>query len=84
MERQRVDAGTLTLDAVSSEDDRGACTDINYDPLVLPPGIEASDDPLLSARSAAYSRSFTLRAKEKARKAPSAVTVQEVRAGGKS
>jgi catalase len=84
MERQRVDAGTLTLDAVSSEDGRGACTDINYDPLVLPPGIEASDDPLLSARSAAYSRSFTLRAEEKARKAPSAVTAQEVRAGGKS
>jgi catalase len=83
LERQRVDAGTLTLDAVSSEDDRGACTDINYDPLVLPPGIEASDDPLLSARSAAYSRSFTLRADEKARKAPSAVTAQQVRAGGK-
>jgi catalase len=83
-ERQRVDAGTLTLDAVSSEDGRGACTDINYDPLVLPPGIEASDDPLLSARSAAYSRSFTLRAEEKASKAPSAVTAQEVRAGGKS
>ncbi|MEA3108753.1 MAG: catalase [Gammaproteobacteria bacterium] len=84
MERQRVDAGTLTLDAVSSEDGRGACTDINYDPLVLLPGIEASDDPLLSARSAAYSRSFTLRAEEKARKAASAVTTQEVRAGGKS
>lgn len=83
LERQRVDAGTLTLDAVSSEDDGGACTDINYDPLVLPPGIEASDDPLLSARSAAYSRSFTLRAEEKARKAPSAVTAQQLRAGGK-
>jgi len=65
MERQRVDAGTLTLDAVSSEDGPGACTDINYDPLVLPPGIEASDDPLLSARSAAYARSFTLRAEER-------------------
>jgi catalase len=51
MERQRVDAGTLTLDTVSSEDGPGACTDINYDALVLPPGIEASDDPILSARS---------------------------------
>jgi catalase len=38
----------------------------------------------LSARSAAYSRSFTLRAEEKARKAPSAVTAQEARAAGKS
>jgi len=83
-ERQRVDAGTLTLNAISSEDAGGACTDINYDPLVLPPGIEASDDPLLSARSAAYARSFTVRAEEKARKAPSAVTPQEVHAGGKS
>ena len=83
MERQRVDAGTLTLDAASSEDGRGTCTDINYDPLVLPRGIEASDDPILSARSAAYARSFTLRAEEKDRKAPSAVTAQEVRAGGK-
>ena len=83
-ERQRIDAGTLTLDAVSSEDGGGACTDINYDPLVLPAGIEASDDPLLSARSAAYARSFTLRAGEQARKAASAVTAQEVRAGGKS
>jgi catalase len=84
IERQSVDAGTLTLDAASSEDGPGACTDINYDPLVLPPGIEASDDPILSARSAAYARSFTLRAEEKARKAPSAVTPQELRAGGKS
>jgi catalase len=81
-ERRRVDAGTLVLESVSSEDAPGACTDINYDPLVLPAGIEASDDPLLSARSAAYARSFTLRAEEKANKAASAVTVQEVAAGG--
>jgi catalase len=84
MQRQRINAGTLTLDAVSSEDEGGACTDINYDPLVLPAGIEGSDDPLLSARSATYAGSFTLRAEEKARKTPSAVMPREVRAGGKS
>jgi catalase len=84
MERRRLDAGTVTLNATSSEDGPGTCTDVNYDPLVLPAGIEASDDPLLSARSAAYARSFTLRAEEKARKAPSAVTAQEVAAGGGS
>jgi catalase len=87
LERQRVDAGTLTLDEISSEDgSEGACLWITYDPLVLPPGIEASDDPILSARSAAYARSLTLRAEEKAEKPPSAVTPQEVRtilAGGK-
>jgi catalase len=50
--------------------------------LVLPSGIEPSDDPLLSARSAAYARSFTLRAGETQKKAPSSVTTQEVQAGG--
>ena len=34
---------------------------INFDPLTLPDGIVASDDPLLSARSAVYSQSFTRR-----------------------
>ena len=81
--RQQVDAGTVTIDHASSEDG-GRCTDVNYDPLVLPSGIEPSDDPLLSARSAAYARSFTLRAEEEHEKPPSAVTAQEVQAGGKS
>ena len=81
--RRQVDAGTVTIDHASSED-RGRCTDVNYDPLVLPSGIEPSDDPLLSARSAAYARSFTLRAEEQHEKPPSAVKAQEVQAGGKS
>jgi catalase len=81
--RRQIDAGTVTIDRASSEDG-GRCTDVNYDPLVLPSGIEPSDDPLLSARSAAYARSFTLRAGEEHEKAPSAVTAQEVQAGGKS
>jgi catalase len=81
--RQQIDAGTLTIDKASSEDN-GRCTAINYDPLVLPTGIEASDDPLLSARSAAYARSFTLRAEERQEKPPSAVKPEQVQAGGKS
>jgi catalase len=81
-ERQQVDAGTVTLDQVSSEE-TGRCTDVNYDPLVLPPGIEPSDDPLLSARSAAYSRSFTLRAAEKDEKSPSAITPADIKPRGK-
>ena len=85
--RQQIDAGTVTIDRASSEDG-GRCTAINYDPLVLPTGIEPSDDPLLSARSAAYAGSFTLRAEEDHEKPPSAVTPQEVQAevqaGGKS
>jgi catalase len=82
-DRRKIDAGTVTIDHASSED-RGRCTAVNYDPLVLPSGIEPSDDPLLSARSAAYARSFTLRAGEEHEKPPSAVTAQEVQAGGKS
>jgi catalase len=82
-DRQQIDAGTVTIDRASSEDG-GRCTVVNYDPLVLPAGIEPSDDPLLSARSAVYARSFTLRAEEEHEKPPSAVTPQDVQAGGKS
>ena len=81
--RQQIDAGTVTIDRASSEDS-GRCTAVNYDPLVLPSGIEPSDDPLLSARSAVYARSFTLRAEEQHEKPPSAVTPEDVQAGGKS
>jgi catalase len=71
-----VDAGTLTLDHVDSEE-ISLCRDINFDPLILPEGMAPSDDPLLSARSAVYSQSFTRRAGEK--KLPSAVRPSEVR-----
>jgi len=74
-DREHVDAGTLTLDQVEAEAP-GNCRDINYDPLVLPIGIAPSDDPMLSARSAVYSQSFTRRAGEK--KEPSAITPSEV------
>jgi catalase len=70
-ERERVDVGTLTLDRVESEE-TSAATSINFDPLVLPDGIAPSDDPLLSARSAVYSQSYTRRAGET--KPPSAIT----------
>jgi catalase len=71
-ERERIEVGILTVTALQTEAD-GNCRDINFDPLVLPSGIAASDDPLLSARSAAYSVSFTRRAREA--KSPSAVQI---------
>jgi catalase len=77
-DREQVDVGTLVLDRVES-DDTSAARDINFDPLVLPAGIAPSDDPLLSARSAIYSQSYTRRAGE--RKEPSAITPAEVRKG---
>jgi catalase len=74
-DRRQIDVGTLTIDHVESEETSPA-RDINFDPLILPNGIAASDDPLLSARSAAYAQSFTRREGE--RKDPSAVSSAEV------
>ena len=76
--RRQLNVGTLTLDRVES-DDISAARDINFDPLVLPDGIAPSDDPLLSARSAVYSQSYTRRAGEQ--KQPSAITPAEVGKG---
>jgi catalase len=73
--REQVDVGTLTLDSIESEATSPA-RDINFDPLILPAGMAPSDDPLLSARSAVYSQSFTRRAGEK--KEPSAIAPAEV------
>ena len=74
-DRRSVDAGLLTLDSVHT-DGRGNARDINFDPLVLPDGIEPSDDPLLSARSAVYAASYRRRTGETA--SPPAVQVDRV------
>jgi len=63
--RATVDAGTLTVQAAEPQAS-GPCRDVNYDPLVLPDGIEASDDPLPAARSAAYASSYLRRTSEEA------------------
>ena len=77
-EREQVDVGTLTLDKVES-DDNSAARDINFDPLVLPAGIAPSDDPVLSARSAVYSQSYTRRVGES--RQPSAITPADTSKG---
>lgn len=61
--RPRIVAGVLEITEASAQEG-GACNGINFDPLVLPRGIEASDDPILSARSAAYAESLRRRARE--------------------
>ena len=61
--RTQVDAGTLVIERDEPQID-GPCRDISFDPLTLPDGIEASDDPLLRARSAAYAESHERRVKE--------------------
>ena len=74
-DRRTVDAGVLTLTNIETEAP-GNARDVNFDPLVLPDGIEPSDDPLLSARSAVYAASYRARTGEP--KSPSAVQVDEV------
>jgi catalase len=71
-DREKIEAGTLTLTDIAAEA-LGNCRDVTFDPLILPAGIEASDDPLLSARSATYAQSF--RRREGEVKTPSAVAV---------
>lgn len=61
--RRQVDVGTLVVRQAQDEAS-GLCRDYSFDPLILPRGIEASDDPLLPARSAAYANSFDRRAAE--------------------
>ena len=72
-DRPHIDMGELIIDRVESEA-TGNCQDINFDPLVLPPGVAPSDDPIPFARSAVYSVSFRRRTAEA--KAPSAVANQ--------
>ena len=74
-DRRVVHAGVLTLDTVETEA-AGNARDVNFDPLVLPDGLEPSDDPILSARSAVYAASYRARSGEP--KSPSAVQVDEV------
>ena len=62
-QRRDIDAGTLVIEQVDGPE-QGACRDLNFDPLILPSGIEPSDDPILAARSAAYAVSFNRRSRE--------------------
>ena len=71
-DRQHVAVGTVVIQS-STAQATGACRDINYDPLVLPTGVQGSEDPILAARSAVYSVSFNRRERDIASgKAPAA------------
>jgi len=62
-DRRTIDAGTLVARQIEAEPN-APCRDINFDPTVLPTGIQTSDDPFPAARSAAYSVSFNRRTAE--------------------
>jgi len=74
--RRVINAGTLTLTTIATEE-AGNARDVNFDPLVLPDGIEPSEDPLLSGADRRCTRRRTgLRTGEP--KSPSAVQVDAV------
>jgi catalase len=62
-DRRSIEVGTLIVQQVEAESD-GPCRDINFDPTVLPSGIQTSDDPFPTARSSAYAKSYDRRTAE--------------------
>lgn len=58
--RKELKVGTLTISSAMNQQGAG-CQNINYDPLVMADGIEATDDPILLFRSSAYGVSFSKR-----------------------
>jgi catalase len=62
-DRRTVEVGTMVVQKIEAEAD-GPCREINFDPTVLPSGIQVSDDPFPAARSAAYRVSYDLRTAE--------------------
>ena len=71
-DRRSVDVGTLIVQKIEAEAD-GPCREINFDPTVLPSGMQVSDDPFPAARSSAYRASYDLRTAE-AKDYPTTVT----------
>ena len=59
----RVTVGTVVIEH-SEPQATGACRDVNFDPLILPPGVDGSEDPILAARSSVYSVSFNRRERD--------------------
>lgn len=62
--RTTISAGKIEIKSIDLSEN-SHCHAINFDPLTLPSGIEATQDPILNARSAAYAESYRRRAKEK-------------------
>ena len=64
--RKKVNLGVLKITSVS-EDGGGPCLTTNYNPMVMPKGVEASNDPMLAARAAPYAVSLGRRLGEGAK-----------------
>jgi catalase len=79
-DHRQIDAGILVLDQASTEAE-GQCLGYNFDPTIVPAGVALSDDPLLPARSAAYSASFVRRSTEIHDRTPDAMTQERQKQG---
>jgi len=64
--RKKINLGVLKITSVS-DDDKGACLTVNYNPMVMPKGVEPSNDPMLSARAAPYAVALGRRLSEGAK-----------------
>jgi catalase len=64
--RKKVNLGVLKVTSVS-EDGGGPCLTINFNPMVMPKGVEPSTDPMLAARAAPYAVSLARRLTEGAK-----------------
>ena len=51
--RKKVTLGVLKITSVSA-DGTGPCVTVNYNPMIMPKGVEGSNDPMLAARAAPY------------------------------
>jgi catalase len=59
--RRTVNVGRLAVTEATPAGEAGSCDAMLFDPMVLPEGIEPSDDPVLQVRSAAYAVSYSRR-----------------------
>jgi catalase len=57
-DRRKVRVGRLAITSADPADNQGECHQEMFDPLVLPEGIEPSEDPILLVRSGAYAVSL--------------------------
>lgn len=62
-QHQHIVAGTFVVQA-SQPQASGPCRDINFNPLILPQGIQPSADPLLRFRAKVYAESHQRRTRE--------------------
>lgn len=72
-DREHVTVGTVVIESATPQT-TGACRDINFDPLILPTGVEGSEAPVLAACSAVFSVSFNRRENDIARGKAAAAT----------